>query len=180
MSVVVGVLFAAGCTADASGGASEATTSAVPSASTTSASTSITSTTTRPSTTTTTPVWTGDLEDPDVRRVLVDDRELVVAWADSPDERSVGLMGVRDMGDLAGMVFDLGEERAPTFTMRNTLIPLDIAFFDETGAGLGVVEMVPCESEPCPTYGIDDPARYALEVPAETLDLSADSRLEIP
>lgn len=123
---------------------------------------------------------TGDLEDPDVRSVAVDGRDLMVAWVDSPEERSRGLMEVEDLGDLDGMLFDLGRERRPTFTMRNTLIPLDIAFFGENGDGRGVREMVPCDEEPCPTYGIEAPARYALEVPAGTVPMAADSDLELP
>ena len=66
-------------------------------------------------------------------------------------------MEVRDLGDLDGMLFDLGSERQVAFTMRNTLIPLTIYFFDEAGSGVGRLEMVPCEAEPCPTYSIDAP-----------------------
>lgn len=132
------------------------------------------------STTTSPGVETGDLVDPDVRTILVDGAELVVAWADTPDERARGLMEVRDLGDLDGMLFDLGEERRSSFTMRNTLIPLDIAFFSADGTGRGVLEMVPCESEFCPSYEIDDPARYALEVPAGSVPLRADSTLRFP
>lgn len=123
---------------------------------------------------------TGDLVDPEVRTVVVDGRPLVVAWADTPDERSRGLMGVDDLGDLDGMLFDLGSTRFSTFTMRDTVIALDVAFFDEEGRGRGVVPMTPCDSADCPGYSIDEPARYALEVPAGSLDVSADSVLELP
>lgn len=123
---------------------------------------------------------TGDLDDPEVRRVVVGDRSLVVAWADSSDERQRGLMEVDDLGDLDGMMFEFQSQRNVAFTMRNTLIPLDIYFFDSDGAGVGRLEMVPCEREPCPTYSIDEPVRYALEVPAGTLDLGDSPHLELP
>jgi len=109
---------------------------------------------------------TGDLVDPEVRRIMVGDDRLVVAWADSPETRSRGLMEVETLGDLDGMLFDLDQERLPRFTMRNTRIPLDIYFYDTAGESVGMLEMEPCESEPCPTYSIDAAARYALEVPA--------------
>lgn len=130
-------------------------------------------------TTTSTIISTGDLDDPDVRQIRLDGETLLVAWADTPDERSRGLMEVEDLGDVDGMLFDLGSERTARFTMRNTLIPLDIYFFDTAGQGMGMLEMVPCESEPCPSYSIDAPARYALEVPAGSLDVADRPRLEL-
>lgn len=122
----------------------------------------------------------GDLSDPDVRSVEVDERLLEVAWADTPEERRRGLMEVEDLGDLEGMVFEFDTERSVSFTMRNTLIPLDIYFFDSDGEAVGMREMVPCESEPCPSYPADAPVRYALEVPAGSLDVGSDPRLVIP
>lgn len=122
---------------------------------------------------------TGDLVDPEVTTVRVDGIDLLVAWADTPQTRSRGLMQVERLGDLDGMLFDLGSERPVAFTMRNTLIPLDIYFFAETGAGVGRLEMVPCIEEPCPTYSIDTPARYALEIPAGSLELDEEARLEL-
>jgi uncharacterized protein len=115
-----------------------------------------------------------------VRTVAVDGRPLVVAWADTPDERSRGLMGVEDLGDLDGMLFDLETTRTSSFTMRDTVIALDIAFFDAEGRGRGVLPMVPCDSADCPGYSIGEPARYALEVPAGSMELTADSVLELP
>lgn len=123
---------------------------------------------------------TGDLVDPEVREVALGDQTLLVAWADDPSSRSRGLMEVRDLGDLDGMLFDLDEEQRVSFTMRNTLIDLDIYFFDAAGSAVGMLEMVPCEEEPCHSYSIDEPARYALEVPAGSLDFDGQAALDIP
>ncbi|MGA7271958.1 MAG: DUF192 domain-containing protein, partial [Acidimicrobiia bacterium] len=123
---------------------------------------------------------TGDLVDPEVRTIVVDGRSLTVAWADTYATRTRGLMQVEDLGDLDGMLFDLGGMATHTFTMRHTLIPLDIVFFDQDGVGVGMLEMTPCSAEPCPGYTIDRPSAYALEVPAGSVELSPDSRLIIP
>jgi uncharacterized membrane protein (UPF0127 family) len=66
-----------------------------------------------------------------------------------------------------------------SFTMLNTLIPLDIYFFDSEGRGVGMLEMVPCDRTPCPSYSIDAAARYALEVPAGSFDFGSELELEL-
>ncbi|CAN5837568.1 hypothetical protein BH23ACT5_BH23ACT5_14660 [soil metagenome] len=122
---------------------------------------------------------TGDLVSPEVRAVTIDGQPLVVAWADTPTSRARGLMGVEDLGALDGMVFDLGREKVPWFTMRNTLIALDVVFFAADGSGVGKLEMVPCTAEPCPSYTVEEAARYAFEAPLGALPLEAGSRLEL-
>lgn len=118
------------------------------------------------SSSTTTPVEqvdTGDVDGFTVRRIEIDGREWVVAVADTPEERSRGLMEVRDLGELDGMLF-VWEDAAPrVFTMRNTVIPLDLAFFDVQGRFAELVSMVPCEAEPCPAYPSTGQARWAVE-----------------
>lgn len=99
--------------------------------------------------------------------VVVGDTQLRLAVADTPDLRSRGLMAVEDLGDLEGMLFTWGGETSSSaFTMRNTLIPLDIAFFDQEGGLVGNFSMVPCDTADCPVYPPSGPYAYAIEVPA--------------
>lgn len=121
------------------------------------------------STTTTSPapISTGDLGEVTTRLITVDDTELVVAVAATGAERSQGLRGVDDLGDLDGMLFSWGgEEVTSRFTMADTLISLDIAFFDANGVLVDAFRMTPCEGEDCPTYAAAAPYSYALETPA--------------
>lgn len=127
-----------------------------------------------------TTIQTGDLETADVRTIRVDDQELLVAWAGDASSRFQGLRGVSDLGGLDGMLFDLGTQSATSFTMRDTLIPLDIYFFDAGGSSVGTLEMVPCAEEPCPSYRIDRLFRYALEVPEGSQDFGSSPQLELP
>jgi uncharacterized membrane protein (UPF0127 family) len=88
---------------------------------------------------------------------------LFVEVADAPDEQRRGLMGVDHLPADEGMAFVFDGPTDTTFWMKNTLIPLSIAFVDEDGVIVGIREMQPCEAEPCPTYGVDRPFVLAVE-----------------
>lgn len=81
-------------------------------------------------------------------------------------------MEVDNLGDLDGMLFDLANESVHAFTMRNTLIDLDIYFFASDGSPVGSLTMEPCQEEPCPTYSVGVASRYAIEVPAGSTPLN--------
>lgn len=112
------------------------------------------------------------LEDHDLDMVVVGDRLMLLAIADSPGLRSQGLKGVADLGDLDGMLFYWRHEANGGFWMKDTLIPLDIVWFAEDGTYAGRASMVPCEADPCPTYSPEgDPDyRYAIEARPGDLD----------
>ncbi|MEA3502816.1 MAG: DUF192 domain-containing protein, partial [Actinomycetota bacterium] len=65
--------------------------------------------------------------------ITIDGRELSVAVADTQALRAQGLMGVTDLGGLDGMLFVFQETTDGGFWMKDTLIALDIAFFDAGG-----------------------------------------------
>lgn len=89
-----------------------------------------------------------------------------MAVADNPARRAQGLTGVEDLGDLAGMLFVFPEDTTAGFWMKDTPLALDIAFFAADGSLVGLLSMVPCPGDDCPTYRPAGTYRYALEVPA--------------
>jgi uncharacterized protein len=86
--------------------------------------------------------------------------------AADPAARARGLMGWREVPEGTGMVFLYPEDVAAAFWMKNTLVPLSIAFVAADGRVVSVAEMTPCEADPCPRYAPAGPYRYAVELTA--------------
>lgn len=81
--------------------------------------------------------------------------------ADSPDERSEGLMNRSEVPDGTGMLFVFEFESNRSFWMKDTYVALDIAFLDVDFRILNIHQMDP-ESEQL--YDSAGPAMFALEV----------------
>jgi uncharacterized membrane protein (UPF0127 family) len=93
-----------------------------------------------------------------------DEVDVHVEVADDADERATGLMDRPSLPADQGMVFLWEEPTEGTFWMKDTLIPLSIAFWDEDGEILAILDMQPCEAEPCPLYGPGVAFAGAIEV----------------
>jgi len=103
-----------------------------------------------------------------------------VAVAETQQQRSQGLRDVEELPEgLDGMLFVFDQPRPATFGMRDTLIPLDIWWFDASGRLLGATEMEPCPSEPCPNYGSPGEVAWALETPAGQVELVPGDTLNV-
>jgi uncharacterized membrane protein (UPF0127 family) len=87
-----------------------------------------------------------------------------VEIADTAAERERGLMGRERLSADSGMVFVFPQETTSAFWMKDTLIPLSIAFYDEVGRIVRILDMQPCRHDPCPLYDPDASYRGALEV----------------
>lgn len=100
-------------------------------------------------------------------RVLPAGLEWCVWLADAPEDRQRGLMEVTDLGDgKAGMLFAFDAPTTGRFWMRNTPMPLSIAFLDDGGSVVSTADMLPCgDRDDCPTYAAAGPYSWALEVP---------------
>ena len=81
--------------------------------------------------------------------------------ASTPETRSRGLMFRENLAPNQGMLFVFEQKAGQCFWMRNTLIPLSIAFLEDDGTIINIEDMAPkTENNHCS----HKPARYALEM----------------
>lgn len=105
-----------------------------------------------------------------VAEIQVGHKKLKVELALDNEQRAYGLMKIESFPkNVEGMLFVFDSPRTLSFWMKNTWIPLSIAFFDENKVLLNIEEMSP-ESDLIPDskrkhYQSIAPAKYALEVP---------------
>ncbi len=81
--------------------------------------------------------------------------------AATPESRTIGLMNRKSLAPNHGMLFVFEQANVQCFWMRNTLIPLSIAYIDEDGTIVNIADMRPqSDQSHCSTK----PVRFALEM----------------
>lgn len=81
--------------------------------------------------------------------------------ASTQAQRSTGLMFRESLAPNHGMMFVFPQKAGHCFWMRNTLVPLSIAFLDDDGSIVNIADMTPrSEESHCPERAV----RYALEM----------------
>jgi uncharacterized membrane protein (UPF0127 family) len=93
-------------------------------------------------------------------QVRVGAHPLKVELAASEPQRTQGLMFRKKLGHEDGMLFVFDEVGYHSMWMKNTLIPLSVAFLDDGGRILNILDMEP---QTLDTHSAAGPARYAIE-----------------
>jgi len=95
------------------------------------------------------------------KTLTVKDRTITVEIADTSEKRMTGLMYRKSLEKNEGMLFIFSGEEIHSFWMKNTLIPLSIAFIKEDGTIVHIEDMEPqTEISHSSKYSV----KYALEV----------------
>ena len=63
--------------------------------------------------------------------------------ASSLEDRKTGLMYRKSLSDDSGMIFAWDRKKIQCMWMKNTLIPLSVAYIEDTGEIIGIYDMVP-------------------------------------
>ena len=100
-------------------------------------------------------LWIADENDERARGLMFVTSE---EMADLPDARQAGSAGTK-----RGMIFIFEFEQHLSFWMKNTIIPLDIAYLDSAGTVLAIHTM-PALDDRVGLYSSGSPARFAIEV----------------
>lgn len=100
----------------------------------------------------------------DNRQVTIDvgPQQVLATIVETPQARRQGLMHVSSMPEHSGMLFIFEQPQPLVFWMKNTLIDLDIAFFDASGHCLNIAQMQAGDSKQ--RHYSKGPGLYALEM----------------
>jgi len=87
--------------------------------------------------------------------------------ANTEAQRGLGLMNRRDLAGYDAMVFLWPAPTTEAFYMKNTIIPLSVAWFDQSTHFVSETDMAPCPPEivSCPLFSASAPYTVAIEVP---------------
>jgi uncharacterized membrane protein (UPF0127 family) len=107
----------------------------------------------------------GSLEETTLR---LKNHKITVELARTLQERQTGLMNRKKMDNDRGMLFIFEKEEPRSFWMKNTYIPLSIAYINREGIIIDIHDMSPLDTTPVASSG---PAKYALEVNRGMFDL---------
>ena len=100
--------------------------------------------------------------------------------AQTPEQRAIGLMNRPSMPTSEGMLFVFEQAATQCFWMKNTLLPLSVAFVDDTGRIVNIDDMKPQTLE---SHCSTKPVRFVLEMNKGWFDkrgLKAGSSLQGP
>lgn len=96
-------------------------------------------------------------------------RHFSTEFATDDASRERGLMMRTKLPADHSMLFVFTDSEPRWFWMKDTLVPLDILYFDTDRKLVSMqLDVPPCKADPCPSYPSDAPARYVLELAAGT------------
>jgi uncharacterized membrane protein (UPF0127 family) len=109
------------------------------------------------------PAWSQQVPQPRLPTVQLQAgmHNIVAELAQTPQQQQIGMMMRTEMATHEGMLFVFDDVAPRCFWMKNTLLPLSIAFIEDDGTVVNIAEMKPrSEASHCS----EKPVRYALEM----------------
>jgi uncharacterized membrane protein (UPF0127 family) len=94
--------------------------------------------------------------------ISVGGKAVTAEVADEPQERVTGLMFRKNLASDSGMLFVMPEPEHAAFWMKNTTLPLSVAYINESGLILEIHDLRPLDEKPVPSAFSN--IAYALEM----------------
>jgi uncharacterized membrane protein (UPF0127 family) len=94
--------------------------------------------------------------------ISVGGKAVTAEVADEPQERVTGLMFRKNLASDSGMLFVMPEPEHAAFWMKNTTLPLSVAYINESGLILEIHDLRPLDEKPVPSTFSN--IAYALEM----------------
>jgi len=94
--------------------------------------------------------------------LTIDEHPIEVRVARTDEERALGLMHRKELQENEGMLFWCDECAVQRFWMKDTPLPLSIAFIEDDGTIVKIADLEPHSLE---SESSDHPVRFVLEVP---------------
>ena len=111
-------------------------------------------------------VLANELHTFDSMSIQIGEQRHTLEIAKTSRQRQQGLMFRSNLDAQSGMLFVYPVTAHHRIWMKNTLIPLTVIWLDKAAIVVGIKQLRPCDADPCPSFGIDSPSRYVLELPA--------------
>lgn len=97
----------------------------------------------------------------DTAQIDVNGVELQVEFAQTFEQRAQGLMFRKTLCESCGMLFEFNPAKQASMWMKNTFLPLDVAFIDRNGV---ITDIKPLEPHDLTSVGASKVVKYALEM----------------
>lgn len=94
-------------------------------------------------------------------RIQINDIKLELEYAQQFEQRARGLMFRKSLCEDCGMLFRFEPEKQASMWMKNTFIPLDVAFIDRNGV---ITDIKPLQPQDLTSVGASKVVKYALEM----------------
>lgn len=105
--------------------------------------------------------WLTEAKDDGKVALKIGERDLRVEYADTGQERALGLMYRRELCVDCGMLFKFDYARIGSIWMKNTFVALDLAYIDPTGKIVDILQLQPHDLTPVKS---SEMVLYALEM----------------
>jgi uncharacterized protein len=89
-------------------------------------------------------------------------QEIAAEIAAAPHELATGMMHRKEIGESEGMLFIMPVPQRASFYMRNTVVPLSVAYIDTEGTILEIYDLQPLNEQPVPSKA--DEINFVLEM----------------